>query len=45
MEVFDALPLACQVGEKILAMHGGISPELILVNDINDLIYRFCEPS
>ena len=28
MEIFDALPIACQVSKKYLAMHGGISPEM-----------------
>jgi hypothetical protein len=28
MELFDALPLACVIDDKYLAMHGGISPDL-----------------
>jgi len=37
MEVFDALPLACVIDEKYLAMHGGISPDLHQVEEINRL--------
>lgn len=35
MELFDSLPIACVVDEKYLAMHGGISPELNLIEEIN----------
>jgi serine/threonine-protein phosphatase 2B catalytic subunit len=35
MECFDALPLAALVAKKYLAMHGGISPDLNKVEDIN----------
>ena len=35
MELFDALPIACVVDDKYLAMHGGISPELNLIEEIN----------
>ena len=31
MEVFDALPISCLVAKKYLAMHGGISPDLKLL--------------
>ena len=37
MELFDSLPIACVVDDKYLAMHGGISPDLNLIEDINDL--------
>jgi serine/threonine-protein phosphatase 2B catalytic subunit len=35
MEVFDALPIAALVAKKYLAMHGGISPELNKLDQIN----------
>lgn len=35
MEVFDALPIAALVAKKYLAMHGGISPELSKLEQIN----------
>ena len=37
MELFDSLPIACVVDDKYLAMHGGISPELNIIEEINDL--------
>jgi serine/threonine-protein phosphatase 2B catalytic subunit len=37
MELFDALPIACVVDDKYLAMHGGISPELNLIDEINKI--------
>jgi serine/threonine-protein phosphatase 2B catalytic subunit len=42
METFDALPLAALVDNKILAVHGGISPELPNLQAINR-IDRFKE--
>jgi serine/threonine-protein phosphatase 2B catalytic subunit len=42
MELFDSLPISCVVDEKYLAMHGGISPELNLIEEINQ-INRFQE--
>jgi len=35
MEVFDSLPLAALIAKKYLAMHGGISPDLNKVEEIN----------
>ena len=35
MDLFDSLPIACVVDDKYLAMHGGISPDLNLIEDIN----------
>ena len=42
MELFDALPISCVVDDKYLAMHGGISPELNLIDEINS-VNRFQE--
>eukprot|EP01147_Barroeca_monosierra_P003416 gene3416-8289_t len=43
MESFDALPLAAIMNEQFFCVHGGISPELLLIEDI-DKIDRFQEP-
>jgi len=43
MDCFDALPLACIINRKFLSVHGGISPELRKLGDINK-IHRFVEP-
>jgi serine/threonine-protein phosphatase 2B catalytic subunit len=37
MELFDALPIACVVDDKYLARHGGISPDLNLIEEINSV--------
>lgn len=37
MESFDALPIACLVNDKFLALHGGLSPELKTINDLKNL--------
>lgn len=34
MDSFDQLPLACVVNGKFLAMHGGLSPSLVTIDDI-----------
>ena len=43
MDSFDALPLACVVNKKFLALHGGISPGLKTLSNISS-ITRFAEP-
>ena len=43
MEAFDALPIACVLNERFLALHGGISPEVECMSNIMN-IDRFKEP-
>ena len=43
MDCFDALPLACIINGQFLGVHGGLSPELVTLDDINSL-NRFSEP-
>lgn len=43
MEVFDAMPIAALVGQRYLALHGGISPSLAKLEDIDKPI-RMKEP-
>jgi len=43
MDSFDLMPLACVVNGKFIAVHGGLSPELKTIDDINK-IERFKEP-
>jgi len=43
MDSFDLMPLACIVNGKFIAVHGGLSPELKTIDDINRL-ERFKEP-
>ena len=44
MESFDCLPMACLVNNCFLAVHGGISPELLTLREIQNM-NRFGEPS
>ena len=43
MQSFDAMPIACIVNNKFIAVHGGISPELTSMQDIIEL-NRVTEP-
>lgn len=43
MEGFDALPLACLINEKFICVHGGISPQLQVMEELNKS-NRFSEP-
>lgn len=40
MEIFDAMPISCTIARKYLAMHGGISPQLKQIEQINDIDRR-----
>lgn len=44
LESFEAMPVACLVNNDYLCVHGGISPDLISLEDINRKINRFVEP-
>jgi serine/threonine-protein phosphatase 2B catalytic subunit len=43
MDSFDNLPLACIINKKFIAVHGGLSPDLSSLSDI-EKIDRFVEP-
>lgn len=42
-ECFDTFPLCCVLNGKFLAVHGGISPDLKKLSDL-DKVNRFQEP-
>jgi len=44
MDSFDHLPIACIINSKFIALHGGLSPNLETIENINR-IDRICEPS
>ena len=37
MDSFDLIPLTCILNKKFLATHGGISPELITIDDLKKI--------
>lgn len=41
MDMFDNLPLVCVVNGLYLCMHGGISPDMFEIQDVNLKINRF----
>jgi len=43
MDSFDLMPLACVINGKFIGVHGGLSPELKTLDDINK-VDRFKEP-
>ena len=42
MACFDALPLAAIMNEQFFCVHGGISPEIMLVEDIESVLCVVC---
>lgn len=44
LESFEAMPIAAVVNNDYLCVHGGISPDLISIEDIGRKIDRFKEP-
>ena len=44
MESFEAMPIAATVNNNYFCVHGGISPDMLKIDDINQKVYRFLEP-
>lgn len=44
MELFDTLPLMATVNDLFVCVHGGISPEMFSLDDVNTKINRYQEP-
>ena len=44
MDSFDRMPIACVINGQFAVMHGGISPAIENILDVNNLIDRFHEP-
>lgn len=45
LESFEAMPIAALVNKDYLCVHGGISPEMASIDEINKKVERFKEPS
>jgi serine/threonine-protein phosphatase 2B catalytic subunit len=45
LESFEAMPIAAIVNKDYLCVHGGISPDMVTVEEINKKVERFKEPS
>lgn len=43
MDLFDSMPLSALINGKFIAFHGGISPDLKSIKELNK-INRFKEP-
>ena len=37
MDSFDYYPISCVINGKFLALHGGISPDIKFLNELNNL--------
>ena len=45
LESFEAMPVAAIVNKDYLCVHGGISPDMVTVEEINRKVERFKEPA